>query len=113
MIGTKSKYCPYETDVSREIRILSEVEKIFIIFDEDNSGTIDKEEVKNYVRFIVGDRLTINESQLDQVYGLIDTDNDESIDRNEMALFLKTLMCLQKDVKFKQSKEYLNLKEDI
>ena len=53
--------CPYETSVSREIRILSEVEKIFIIFDEDNSGTIDKIEVKNVVKFIAGDSLTLDE----------------------------------------------------
>ena len=41
----KQMSCPYETDVSRDIRILSEVEKIWIIFDVDNNGTLDKLEI--------------------------------------------------------------------
>ena len=33
--------CVHETPVSRDIRILSEVEKIWIIYDIDGSGKID------------------------------------------------------------------------
>lgn len=34
-----------ETELSKEIRIISEVEKIWIIFDLDLSGKLDKKEV--------------------------------------------------------------------
>lgn len=40
--------CP-ETDVSRDIRITSEVEKIWIIHDEDENGTLDFNEIKEYI----------------------------------------------------------------
>ena len=46
--------CPYETDVSRDIRILSEVEKIWIIFDLDNSGSLNKDEIKEYIMQMAG-----------------------------------------------------------
>ena len=41
-----------ESEVSKEIRILSEVEKIWIIFDGDNNGELDREEVKDYIKFM-------------------------------------------------------------
>ena len=104
--------CPFETDLSREIRILSEVEKIWIIFDADNSGTIDKVEVHDYIKYMAGDGLRLTDQQIEEIYSLIDTDYDGSIDKNEMEVFLKALMSMQKDLKFKgSSQEYLQTKD--
>jgi len=54
LLNSKHMHCPYETEVSRDIRILSEVEKVWIIFDGDNSGYLDKEEVKDYIKYMAG-----------------------------------------------------------
>ena len=56
--------CPYETEISREIRILSEVEKIWIIHDVDNSGSLERNEVEDYIRFMAGDSLTLTDEQI-------------------------------------------------
>ena len=53
--------CPYETKVSRDIRVLSEVEKIWIIFDGDNSGYLNKEEIKDYMKQISGNNMNLNQ----------------------------------------------------
>lgn len=39
-----------ETPVSMGIKILSEVEKIWILYDADNNGTLDQEEIQDYVK---------------------------------------------------------------
>lgn len=39
-----------ESDLSREIKVYAEVEKIWILFDSDNNGTIDKEEIQEYLQ---------------------------------------------------------------
>ena len=38
-----------ETPLSREIKILAEVEKIWIIYDIDGSGKIDQSEISEYL----------------------------------------------------------------
>lgn len=99
--------CPYQTDVSREIRVLSEVEKIWIIFDIDNSGKLDKAEIKDYIKYMAGDGLTLTDNQIEQIYQLIDNDNDGCIDKTEMEVFLRAMMMLQEDLNFKDGNQYL------
>ena len=60
-LNGKSIRCPYETEISREIRILSEVEKIWIIHDVDNSGSLDRQEVEDYIKFMAGDDLELTD----------------------------------------------------
>lgn len=74
--------------------MLSEVEKAWIIFDLDNSGFLDKEEVKDYIKYMAGPLLKLTDDQIDNVYNLIDTDNDGQIDKSEMCIFLKAMMSL-------------------
>ena len=38
---------------------MSEVEKIWIIFDLDNSGKLDKVEIKDYIKYMAGEGLTL------------------------------------------------------
>ena len=54
-----------ETKISREIRILAEVEKIWIIFDCDNSGYLEKKEIKLYLKFMSTPKLDIDDQYLD------------------------------------------------
>ena len=94
----------HETEVSREIRILAEVEKIWIIFDCDQSGALDSEELKGYLQFIF---VNFSEEQLNEIFSLIDDDMNGTIDKNEMFMFLKVLMIIQEDVTFKDSSALL------
>ena len=97
----------YETEVSREIRILAEVEKIWIIFDGDRSGTLDCEEVKGYFRFMSESVANFSEEQLNEIFNLIDDDNNGTIDKQEMVMFLKVWMMTQEDLAFKDSQALL------
>ena len=101
----------FETEISREIRILAEVEKIWIIFDVDSSGHLDKVEIKDYIKYMAGPSLTLTDEQIDEVYALIDTDNDGSIDKQEMEIFLKAMMSLQDDLTFQEAYSYIEHKE--
>ena len=76
MLNGNRMNCYYETEVSRDIRVLSEVEKIWIIFDGDNNGSLSKEEIQDYLKQIAGNTMKLTEGQIDEIYGLIDTDND-------------------------------------
>ena len=39
-----------EGALSKEIKVMAEVEKIWIVYDVDNNGTLDCEEVNKYLR---------------------------------------------------------------
>lgn len=92
-----------ETTISREIRVLAEVEKIWIIFDLDNSGSLDRDEIKDYIKFMAGSALTLNNEHIDEIYSLIDSDNDGSINKKEMEIFLNALMHVQSNLTFSNS----------
>ena len=96
-----------ETDLSKEIRILSEVEKIWIIFDGDNNGTLDREEIKGYIKFMAEPVLQLCDQQIDEIFNLIDDDINGSIDKQEMTMFLKVMMLFQEDLAFKKSHLYI------
>ena len=81
-----------ETFVSQEIRVISEVEKIWILYDLDDNGTIDFDEMKLYIQETAFKSLKLSDSQLNEIYGTIDKDGNGTIDRDEMAQFLKLLI---------------------
>ena len=54
----------FETDVSREIKVLAEVEKIWIIFDIDDSGELEIDEVKEYLKKMAFPHLNIHEEDV-------------------------------------------------
>ena len=41
-----------QSKVSMQIKVLSEVEKMWIIYDGDNSGSVDYDEIVHYLRDI-------------------------------------------------------------
>ena len=73
------------TPVSKQIRILSEVEKIWIIYDVDQNGTLDYDEIKMYLKEMAYPHLKLNENQLISIFKSIDKDNSGFIDKHEMA----------------------------
>ena len=50
-----------ETKISKQIKVLAEVEKIWIIYDQDNNGSLDKEEVLDYLNERAYPHLTLSE----------------------------------------------------
>ena len=61
MLDGRQMICEHETELSKEIRILAEVEKIWIIFDVDNSGKLDQMEIKDYLKFITAPSLSLSD----------------------------------------------------
>ena len=53
-----------QTPISMQIKILSEVEKIWIMYDGDNSGTVEYEEVVAYLKEISNQKLNLSDIQL-------------------------------------------------
>ena len=88
--------CP-ETDVSRDIRVTAEVEKIWIIHDADQNGTLDFDEVKEYIQKTAFKSLNLTDYQILQIYDSIDKDGNGSIDKTEMAQFLNLLIIYQEN----------------
>ena len=78
-----------ETDVSRDIKIQSEVEKIWINYDLDRNGTLELNEVKLYLN----ERCKhIPENAIEATFNGMDLNNDGHIDKDEMFVFVKNLM---------------------
>ena len=98
-----------ETFVSQEIRVISEVEKIWILYDLDDNGTIDFDEMKLYIKETAFKSLKLSDEQLIEIYGTIDADGNGTIDRDEMAQFLKLLIDMQDEaLKQKRRRERSN-----
>lgn len=73
----------------------------------DNSGTLDRTEIKDYIKYMAGDGLALTDREIDKIYQLIDTDNDGCIDKREMEIFLGAMMLLQEDLTFKSGNKYI------
>ena len=65
-----------ESELSREIKVLAEVEKIWILYDVDGNGLIDKSEISEYLRQMAQPKLELTDEEIDQVFEVIDIDND-------------------------------------
>ena len=49
----------HETELSRQIKVLAEVEKIWIIYDVDRNGTLELDEIKEYLKCMAFPALTM------------------------------------------------------
>lgn len=83
--------------MSRDIRITAEVEKIWIIYDIDTNGTLDYEEVKQYIQETAFKSMDLSDDEVQQIYDTIDRDGNGSVDKEEMAKFLNLILILQEN----------------
>ena len=83
-----------ESGLSKEIKVLAEVEKIWIIWDVLPTRSISKDEIQEYLNQMSYPKLEINPEQVLEVIKLVDQNEDGFIDKEEMAYFLKVLMVL-------------------
>ena len=98
-----------ESDVSKEIKAIAEVEKIWILYDLDYNGELDFDETKAYLKEMAFPTLQLSDDTLDAIFRQIDYDKSGTIDKIEMKYFVLKLMDQHKDLKFKDvhnSKRY-------
>ena len=69
------------------------MDEIWEVFDADNSGQLDLEETKKFVRSTLGanSQHQMKDEEVEQVFKEFDDDNSGLIDRHEMISFIKKL----------------------
>mmetsp|Transcript_9702 Transcript_9702/g.16333 ORF Transcript_9702/g.16333 Transcript_9702/m.16333 type:complete len:113 (-) Transcript_9702:284-622(-) len=92
-----------ETKTSRDIRILSEVEKIWILYDLDMNGSLELEEIQQYLREMAFPHLTLSDDQVQKLFDSIDENGDREVTKEEMGLFIGKLIEQQKNLSFKKT----------
>jgi len=59
-------------------------------FDKDNSGTLQKNEARTFVQYMMKDMgCEFEESQFEECFKELDSNNDGTIEKSEMANFIK------------------------
>ena len=82
------------------VRVLAEVEKIWICCDVDNNGRLEFEEIKDYLKQVLGEQLNMSEEDLRKTFDQIDTNNDGEITKEEMEIFIKSLISRHSSLNF-------------
>ena len=80
-----------ETKISRSIKILSEIEKMWILYDVDESGTLEYGEVVMYIKEMAPN-LVLTDEKLEILFNQIDQNYNGVIDKKEMEVFLDGVM---------------------
>tara|TARA_B110000305_G_C18831875_1_gene356117 strand:+ start:133 stop:375 length:243 start_codon:yes stop_codon:yes gene_type:complete len=79
--------------------VLSEVEKIWILYDLDGDGHLAYEEVATYLRDRAYPYITLSDDEVSTVFNSIDHDESGTIDREEMNIFVEKLIELHDRMK--------------
>ena len=72
--------------------MLAEVEKIWILYDADNNGKLDFEEVESYLKEMAFPHLKLTDREVREIFDEIDDDGNGSIDKKEMFQFVCKIM---------------------
>ena len=99
---TAFRYQKEESSLAREIKVLSEVEKIWILYDLDYNDQLDFEEVKLYLKEMAYPHLSLDEKQLETLFKSIDLNGDGAVVKSEMGDFVRKLMVVQRDLGFRK-----------
>ena len=108
-----SKFTQNESMVSKEIKVIAEVEKMWILYDIDNSGSIELQECTHYLNEMAYPALELTNDQVKFIFNVIDFNGDGSIDKQEMICFLKVLMLMQSNLSFKSSSTFFSKQYEI
>ena len=80
------------------------VEEIWSKYDKDDSGCLDKDEVRQFVKDLLSDNQQIREAdgsaydnaEFEECFRQFDADGSGTIDREEMAKFIEKFAMVQK-----------------
>ena len=79
-----------------EQAIQAVIDQIWDTYDQDNSGALDKEETKKFVKDTLGNLGggdgEFSDDAFDEVFGTFDKDNSGTVEKNEMVVFIKQLL---------------------
>ena len=89
---------------------MAEVEKIWIVYDLDENGVLDYEEISLYLKKTAYPNLNLTDDHLKAMFDHIDLDGNGTIDKHEMERFLTMLIQEQKDLIFRQNGDGTSLK---
>ena len=64
-------------------------------------------EIAEYLQQMLDNNLLLNKSHISAIFGLIDDDGDGHVDKEEMECFLRVLMVMNSNLKFKPSKTFI------
>ena len=71
---------------------MSEVEKIWILYDLDENGTLDYEEIELYLKEMAYPNLDLSTEQIEVLFNRIDIDGDRTITKTEMNEFIASVL---------------------
>ena len=96
-------------DLAKEIKILAEVEKIWILYDIDNSERLDFNEVSLYLKEMAFSNVHLTDEQLRAIFDSMDENNDGEIEKQEMANFVRALMNMDDKLRFRRASDFNNI----
>ena len=70
------------------------VDEIWVKWDRDNNGTLDKTEMRGFVEATIaqsGINKVVTDEEFNQIFAQFDIDNSSTIERDEMAVFVKRM----------------------
>ena len=86
------------TDASEIDAVISKcVDEIWVKYDDDNSGALDKEETKKFVQDTLADMADgagFSDEDFENCFAEFDKDGSGTIEKNEMVQFIKTVAGL-------------------
>lgn len=70
------------------------IEQIWVTYDVDNSGALDKNETKKFMQEMVGNfsENGISDDDFEELFKNFDKDGSGTIDKDEMFTFMKSLL---------------------
>ena len=83
----------HDRSIADEIRILAEVEKIWIRHDlNEMQGDLQFSEIKEYLRETACPNMNLNILEMKALFDMIDLNNDKVVTKDEMVIFLTDLV---------------------
>ena len=76
----------------REVKILAETEKIWILYDLDNNVALDFDEVEMFLKEMAYLDLAISDEKLKELFENIDIDGSRTISKDEMHAFIGSVL---------------------
>ena len=70
------------------------VDEIWVKWDRDQNGTLDKTEMRGFVEATIaqsGINKVVTDEEFNQIFAQFDIDNSSTIERDEMAVFVKRM----------------------